>query len=25
VRSEVRPFDDTAVIRKASLGHGRHG
>ncbi|MCX8232169.1 MAG: UDP-N-acetylmuramoyl-L-alanyl-D-glutamate--2,6-diaminopimelate ligase [Alphaproteobacteria bacterium] len=24
VRGEVRPFDDTAVIRKAALGHGRH-
>ncbi|MDA0367794.1 MAG: UDP-N-acetylmuramoyl-L-alanyl-D-glutamate--2,6-diaminopimelate ligase [Proteobacteria bacterium] len=25
VRGEVRPFDDTAVIRKAVLGHGRNG
>jgi UDP-N-acetylmuramoyl-L-alanyl-D-glutamate--2,6-diaminopimelate ligase len=24
VRGEVRPFDDTAVIRKAALGYGRH-
>ena len=24
VRGEVRPFDDTAVIRKAALGQGRH-
>jgi len=25
VRGDVRPFDDTAVIRKAALGQGRYG